>query len=184
MVAAIVPWNYPLLLMSWKVAPGARRRQHRRPQAVARRPRSRLSICVSAFEASADRASSTSSPATARRSARRSCVHPGTDLVALTGSVATGKRVGELCARQVKKVHLELGGNDPFIVCRDADLDVAARGAVWAAFLNAGQVCTSAKRFFVFDDISRRVRRPGASRFTKRSRSSATASTRRPTSAR
>jgi len=80
-------------------------------------------------------------------------VHPGTDLVALTGSLATGQRVGQLCAAQVKKAHLELGGNDPFIVCSDADLEIAARGAVWAAFLNAGQVCTSGKRFFVFADV-------------------------------
>jgi len=79
--------------------------------------------------------------------------HPGTDLVALTGSLETGKRVGGLCAAQVKKAHLELGGNDPFIVCSDADLEVASRGAVWAAFLNAGQVCTSGKRFFVFDAV-------------------------------
>src|SRR5947207_7684747 len=50
-------------------------------------------------------------------------VHPGTDLVALTGSVETGKRVGQLCAAQVKKSHLELGGNDPFIVCGGADID-------------------------------------------------------------
>jgi betaine-aldehyde dehydrogenase len=80
-------------------------------------------------------------------------VHPGTDLVALTGSLETGRRVGQLCAAQVKKCHLELGGNDPFIVCSDADLEVASRAAVWAAFLNTGQVCTSGKRFFVFDEI-------------------------------
>ncbi len=79
--------------------------------------------------------------------------HPGVDLVALTGSLATGQRVGELCAREIKKCHLELGGNDPFLVFPDADLEVAARGAVWAAFLNAGQVCTSGKRYFIFEEI-------------------------------
>src|SRR4029077_4471388 len=81
-------------------------------------------------------------------------VHSDTDLVALTGSVETGKRVGQLCAAQVKKSHLELGGNDPFIVCSDADIEVAARAAVWAAYLNTGQVCTGAKRFYVFDEIA------------------------------
>jgi betaine-aldehyde dehydrogenase len=92
--------------------------------------------------------------------------HRGTDLVALTGSVATGKRVAKICADQVKKVHLELGGNDPFIVCSDADLDVAVRGACWAAFLNAGQVCTSGKRYYVFDKIADEfIRR--AVKFTK-----------------
>jgi betaine-aldehyde dehydrogenase len=86
--------------------------------------------------------------------------HQGTDLIALTGSVATGKRVGKLCADQIKKAHLELGGNDPFIVCSDADLEIATRAACWAAYLNSGQVCTGAKRFYVFESI--------ADEFTKR----------------
>src|SRR5204863_6978479 len=86
--------------------------------------------------------------------------HSGTDLIALTGSVATGKRVGNLCAEQIKKAHLELGGNDPFIVCSDADLEIAARAGCWAAYLNSGQVCTGAKRFYIFESI--------ADEFTKR----------------
>jgi len=80
--------------------------------------------------------------------------HSGTDLIALTGSVETGKRVGAICAAQIKKAHLELGGNDPFIVCSDADLEIATRAACWAAYLNAGQVCTGAKRFYVFESIA------------------------------
>jgi betaine-aldehyde dehydrogenase len=79
--------------------------------------------------------------------------HPGTDLIAMTGSTETGKRVGQLCAAQVKKFHGELGGNDPFIVCSDADIAIASKACAWAAFLNTGQVCTSAKRVYVFDDI-------------------------------
>jgi betaine-aldehyde dehydrogenase len=74
--------------------------------------------------------------------------------------VETGKRVGQICAEQIKKAHLELGGNDPFIVCSDANLDIAVRAACWAAYLNAGQVCTGAKRFYIFDPI--------ADEFTKR----------------
>lgn len=73
---------------------------------------------------------------------------------AFAGSTATGKRVASLCAEQVKKCHLELGGNDPFIVCSDAQLDVAVPAACWAAFLNAGQVCTSGKRFYVFEELA------------------------------
>src|SRR4029077_3191132 len=80
--------------------------------------------------------------------------HPGTDLVAITGSTETGIQVGQLCAKQVKRSHLELGGNDPFIVCSDADLDIASRAACWAAFLNTGQVCTGGKRFYVFEEIA------------------------------
>src|SRR5688572_6392675 len=59
-----------------------------------------------------------------------------------------------LAADTLKKVNLETSGIDPFIVCEDADLDVAARGAAWARYLNSGQVCTSAKRFYVVDSIA------------------------------
>ena len=61
--------------------------------------------------------------------------HGGTSLVAFTGSVATGQRIGALCAERVKRTHLELGGKDAFIVCDDVDLEVAAPGAAWAAYL-------------------------------------------------
>ena len=75
--------------------------------------------------------------------------------VAFTGSVDTGKKIAAACADRVARINLEMGGKDPFIVCSDvaAKIDVAARGGVWAAFLNAGQVCTSAERFYVMDDV-------------------------------
>jgi betaine-aldehyde dehydrogenase len=75
--------------------------------------------------------------------------HRDVEIVAFTGSQATGRKVAVACAGQLKKCHLELGGNDPLIVDEGVDLDVAARGAAWAGFLNNGQVCTSAERFFV-----------------------------------
>jgi betaine-aldehyde dehydrogenase len=80
--------------------------------------------------------------------------HPNTHVIAFTGSVATGKRIARLAAERVKKVNLELGGNDPFIICDDIDLETAVRGAVWAAYLNMGQVCTSGERFYVFDSVA------------------------------
>ncbi len=70
-------------------------------------------------------------------------------MIAFTGSVAVGSRIMAGAAPRIKKLLLELGGSDPFIVLADAKLDVAARGGVFAAFLNAGQVCTSAERFFI-----------------------------------
>ena len=87
--------------------------------------------------------------------------HAGTDMVAFTGSVATGSRIMAAAAPRIKRLLLELGGSDPFIVAADARMDVAVPGAVFAAFLNAGQVCTSAERFYVeesiYDDFLQRM---------------------------
>ncbi len=69
--------------------------------------------------------------------------------IVFTGSVATGKRVMAAAAKNLTPVLLELGGKDPAIVCRDADLDRAAQGIVWGAFLNAGQTCASVERVYV-----------------------------------
>jgi succinate-semialdehyde dehydrogenase/glutarate-semialdehyde dehydrogenase len=78
----------------------------------------------------------------------------GVDKISFTGSVATGRRVAETCGRHLVPCTLELGGKDPMIVCEDADLDRAARGAVFGAFSNSGQVCTSTERIYVVDDVA------------------------------
>ncbi len=88
---------------------------------------------------------------------------PLTHAVAFTGSVAAGKAVAMAAAGQMKPAVIEAGGSDPMIVTAHAPLDVAAAGAVTAAFHMSGQVCTSAERFFVVDDdprcLHREVRR-------------------------
>ena len=150
-VAAIVPWNYPLLLLSWKVAPALAAGNTVVVKPSEETPLATLDL-ARAFSA-LPRGTVNIVNGLGGEVGEALVTHPGVDLVALTGSLATGQRVGELCAREVKKCHLELGGNDPFIVFPDADLEVAAKGAVWAAFLNAGQVCTSGKRYFIFAEI-------------------------------
>ncbi len=150
-VAAIVPWNYPILLMVWKLAPALAAGNTVVIKPSPYTPLSTLQLCTGLAE----------------------CFPPGVvnvvtggadvgaalvgaqqvSLIAFTGSVDTGKHVMRSAADQLKKVHLELGGKDAFIVCEDVDLEVAARGAVWAAYLNAGQVCTSAERFYVMEGI-------------------------------
>jgi len=76
------------------------------------------------------------------------------DKIMFTGSVATGKRVAEAAAKHLTPVVLELGGKDPMIVLEDADINNAARGAVWGAFANSGQACASVERCYVQETIA------------------------------
>ncbi|HEY6188293.1 MAG TPA: aldehyde dehydrogenase family protein [Pyrinomonadaceae bacterium] len=76
------------------------------------------------------------------------------DKIMFTGSVATGRRVAEAAARQLIPIVLELGGKDPMIVLEDADLEQAARAAVWGAFANSGQACASVERLYVQERIA------------------------------
>jgi acyl-CoA reductase-like NAD-dependent aldehyde dehydrogenase len=80
-------------------------------------------------------------------------VESAVDKLIFTGSVATGKRVAESAARRLLPVVLELGGKDPMIVFEDVDVDVASSGAVWGAFMNAGQTCLSVERCYVQQGI-------------------------------
>jgi succinate-semialdehyde dehydrogenase/glutarate-semialdehyde dehydrogenase len=74
--------------------------------------------------------------------------------IVFTGSVGTARKVMAGAARNVTPVMLELGGKDPAIVCRDADLERAAAGIVWGAFLNSGQTCTSVERVYVEEAVA------------------------------
>jgi betaine-aldehyde dehydrogenase len=149
-VAVIVPWNYPLLLLAWKVAPALAAGNTVVVKPSPYTPLATLRL-AEAFAGFPDGVVNLVTGGAEVGEAL--VVHPGTSLVAFTGSVATGQRIGALCAEQVKRTHLELGGKDAFIVCDDVDLEVAAPGAAWAAYLNAGQVCTSAERFYVLEPV-------------------------------
>jgi succinate-semialdehyde dehydrogenase/glutarate-semialdehyde dehydrogenase len=82
-------------------------------------------------------------------------IDPEIQTVMFTGSVGVGKRIMELASRNLTNVVLELGGKDPMIVCKDADLERAARGAVWAAFMNSGQSCASIERVYIAEEIEK-----------------------------
>ena len=84
---------------------------------------------------------------------------PGVDAVSVTGSVETGRRIGELASKGLKKFVLELGGSDPFIVLEDADLIQTAQLAVQSRLLNTGQSCIAAKRFIVVKDVAEKFLR-------------------------
>jgi acyl-CoA reductase-like NAD-dependent aldehyde dehydrogenase len=149
---AIVPWNYPLLLLSWKLAPAlaAGNSVVAKPSELTPLSTLMLATCF------ADLPPGVLNVVAGAGDVGAALVGDARiDGVAFTGSVATGKKVAAACAERVARMNLEMGGKDPFIVCADvaADIDVAARGGAWAAYLNAGQVCTSAERFYVQREV-------------------------------
>ncbi|MEW6367539.1 MAG: aldehyde dehydrogenase family protein [Acidobacteriota bacterium] len=150
-VACIVPWNYPLLLLAWKMAPALAAGNTLVIKPSELTPLSTL-LLMRAFDGY--RPGVVNVVTGYGKEAGEALVSDErVRVIAFTGSVATGKRIAALAADGLKKTNLELGGNDPFIICDDVDLDVAARGAAWAAFLNMGQVCTSAERIYIFRSV-------------------------------
>ncbi len=151
-IGCIVPWNYPLLLLAWKMAPAlaAGNTLVGKPSELTPLSTLMLASCfdqlppgvVNLVAGGPDVGAAIASD-------------PRVDGVAFTGSVATGKKVAQACVDRMARVNLEMGGKDPFIVCSDvaSRIDVAAKGGAWAAFLNSGQVCTSAERFYVMEDV-------------------------------
>lgn len=151
-VGAIVPWNYPLLLLAWKLAPAlaAGNAVVAKPSELTPLSTLMLAPCFDHLPAGV-----VNLLAGGAEVGEQIVRDDHIDCIAFTGSVETGKRIAALAAERVARVNLEMGGKDPFIVCPDvADrIDVAARGGAWAAYLNAGQVCTSAERFYVLEEV-------------------------------
>jgi betaine-aldehyde dehydrogenase len=151
-VGCIVPWNYPLLLLAWKVAPSlaAGNCVVCKPSELTPLSTLMLAPCFEHLPSGVVNLLAGAGDVGAALAS-----HPDVDCIAFTGSVATGKKVAEACVPRMARMNLEMGGKDAFIVCADvaAEIEVAARGGAWAAFLNAGQVCTSAERFYVVEDV-------------------------------
>jgi acyl-CoA reductase-like NAD-dependent aldehyde dehydrogenase len=150
-IACIVPWNYPLLLAAWKVAPALAA-----GNAVILKPSEETPLATRRMvELMEDLPEGLFQAVYGAGDVGDGLVrHPGVDMVAFTGSQETGRKVGLVAAERLIPANLELGGKDPFIICDDVDIEIAAQGAVWAACLNAGQVCTSSERFYVMRNIA------------------------------
>src|ERR687896_1050835 len=150
-VACIVPWNYPLLLAAWKVAPAIAA-----GNAVLLKPSEETPLATRCLAELMHELPEGLLQVVygAGQVGEMLIRHPGIDMVAFTGSQETGRKVGVAAAERLIRANLELGGKDPFIICDDVDVEIAAQGAVWAACLNAGQVCTSAERFYVMQNIA------------------------------
>jgi acyl-CoA reductase-like NAD-dependent aldehyde dehydrogenase len=151
-VGAMVPWNYPLLLLAWKLAPAlaAGNTVVAKPSELTPISTLMLAPCFDQLPPGV-----VNLLAGAAGVGEAIVADERVDCVAFTGSVETGKLIAARCAERVARINLEMGGKDPFIVCADVgrDVDIAARGGAWAAYLNAGQVCTSAERFYVVRDV-------------------------------
>src|SRR2546421_504428 len=160
-VGAITPWNFPLMLAVWKIAPALAC-----GNTVVIKPASNTSLSLLKF---AEYAKECGLPAgvlnviPGRGSVVGNAIvdHPGVDAIAFTGSTEVGKSLMARAARTLKKVSLELGGKSPNVVFADADLDAAARGALNAIFYGKGEVCAAGSRLLVeesaHDDLMSKV---------------------------
>jgi acyl-CoA reductase-like NAD-dependent aldehyde dehydrogenase len=148
-VAAIVPWNFPLLLASWKIAPALAA-----GNTVIYKPAQLTSLTALKFAEICQEAGLPEGVVNVL-TGKGSVIgmglvkHPGVDKVALTGSTETGKAVMRAGADTLKRITLELGGKSPNIVLADADLDSAVKGAYNAIFYGKGEVCAAGSRLFV-----------------------------------
>jgi acyl-CoA reductase-like NAD-dependent aldehyde dehydrogenase len=149
-VAVILPFNYPFVLLCWEAAAALAA-----GNSVVVKPSEYTSLSTLRFvEAFEGLGPGVVQCVTGRgRVGARLVETPGTHMVAFTGSVPTGRAVMRACAETFKPHLIETSGNDPFLVMPSAPMEVAARGAAFAAFLNCGQVCTSAERFYVHTDV-------------------------------
>ncbi|MBI4894261.1 MAG: aldehyde dehydrogenase family protein [Candidatus Aenigmarchaeota archaeon] len=150
-VGAIVPWNYPLYIAVWKIAPALAA-----GNTVVVKPASQTPLTVLEFAKLADMAgvpkgvlNVVTGPGEVVGTEMASSMK--VDMIALTGDTATGKEIMRLASSNVKRVHLELGGKAPMVVLPDADLEAAAEGAVVGGFWNSGQDCTSVTRIYVHE---------------------------------
>ena len=152
--AAITPWNFPLAMITRKAAPALAAGCTFVVKPAAETPLSALALGALAARAGLPSGVLNIVPGTnAAAIGEVLTTDPRIRKFSFTGSTPVGKLLARQCAGTVKKVSLELGGNAPFIVFDDADLDAAVAGAMLSKFRNMGQTCVCANRFFVQDGI-------------------------------
>lgn len=150
-VAAITPWNFPVILLAWKLAPAllAGNTVVAKPSEFT--PLSSLLVAQLLKDIlPAGTINVLSGPGAMGAELAN---HPEVRKISFTGSVATGKKVMQYAANDLKRVTLELGGNDPAIVLDDVDPAKVIDGLFWGAFTNSGQVCTAIKRLYVHEKV-------------------------------
>jgi succinate-semialdehyde dehydrogenase/glutarate-semialdehyde dehydrogenase len=153
-VGAITPWNFPNAMVARKVAPALAAGCAIVLKPAAQTPLSALALAVLAERAGLP--AGLFSVVTTTRSSEfglEVCDNPTVRKLTFTGSTQVGRLLMAQAAPQIKKLSLELGGNAPFIVFDDADVDAAVEGALVAKFRNAGQTCVCANRLYVHEAV-------------------------------
>ena len=152
-VAAITPWNSPLLLMSWKVAPALAAGCTIVVKPSEHAPGSTLGFAELIKQAGIPDGVVNVVTANSGEVGAHLAAHPGVDKVAFTGSTATGRKVAAAAAEKLHPATLELGGKSPQVVFPDADLQAAANGLVAGVFAATGQTCMAGSRLVVHEDV-------------------------------
>jgi benzaldehyde dehydrogenase (NAD) len=152
-IGVISPFNFPLILSLRAVAPALAT-----GNAVVLKPDPQTSlsggfIIARAFEEAGLPAGLLHVIPGAVEAGEALCLDPNVQMIQFTGSTAVGRRVAELAGRSLKKVSLELGGNNALIVLDDADIDAAVNNAAWGAWLHQGQICMASSRIFVHEAV-------------------------------
>jgi betaine-aldehyde dehydrogenase len=146
---AIIPWNFPMLMAAWKVAPAlaAGCSMVLKPSELT--PLTALELAAIADDAGLPPGVLNVVTGLGSEAGAPLSEHPGIDKLAFTGSVPAGRRVMQAAARDIKNVSLELGGKSPFIVFDDSDIEAAAEWIMFGIFWNQGQVCSATSRVLV-----------------------------------
>jgi aminomuconate-semialdehyde/2-hydroxymuconate-6-semialdehyde dehydrogenase len=148
-VGLISPWNLPLYLLSWKIAPAVAVGNTAIAKPSELTPMTAYLLCEIASEAGLPHGVLNVVHGTGPNVGAAITAHPKINTISFTGGTVTGRKVAEACAPLFKKVSLELGGKNPNIIFADADLDAAIAGSVRSSFANQGQVCLCGSRVFV-----------------------------------
>jgi succinate-semialdehyde dehydrogenase/glutarate-semialdehyde dehydrogenase len=152
-VGCITPWNFPIAMITRKVGPALAAGCTVVAKPASQTPFSALALAVLAERAGIPTGVFNVITGSATEIGGELTSHPTVRKLSFTGSTAVGKILMAQCAGTVKKLSLELGGNAPFIVFDDADLDAAVEGAIASKYRNSGQTCVCANRFLVQNSV-------------------------------
>ena len=153
-VGQVVPWNFPLMFTSWKMAPALAAGNCIVMKPAEITPLSSLKIAELMSEAGMPDGVVNIVPGLGSVAGQYLAEHPGVAKIAFTGSTATGRRIVQASAGNLKKVQLELGGKGANIVFEDANLTAAINGSAWAMFHNQGQACIAGSRLILQESIA------------------------------